>query len=318
MGHHARASGLDGRDPGVDAGHLAREGAGHGGAHALGARGLAPGEERGPGARDGAAERARRERGGLDAVEAGHERAPLRLDDDVGEAGADEAEIVRIAAREEAREVRRLRDEGAAVDRGRQDPPRLARVDAHVGVGQHAADALGHRHPHRARRVAAEHQHEAPEQRGRDVVGVGRAARHGLALHGEGEQALGRERLVEQGVGGDDGGDGRRGAAAEARREGDALVDAGLEAEGQAERAPHGLEGHAGGVALGLERQRGLGAADGRDAHARLGRAAHRDVVAEGRDGVAEHVEADGDVADGGGGEGARFEGGAHARCAPR
>lgn len=163
-----------------------------------------------------------------------------------------------------------------------------------------------------------EHEHQAPEQRGGDVVGVGRAAGDGLALHREAEQALGGEGPIEQGVGGDDRGDGRAGAAAEAGRERDALAHPGLEAEGQPELAAHGDEGHAGGVALGLERQGRLGALDAGDAHDRLVEAPHRDAIAEGADGVAEHVEADGDVADRRGGEGAGFEGRAHATWAPR
>jgi hypothetical protein len=310
--------GLDGRNPGVDARHGAREGRGHRVPHALGAPGLAPREDRGPRPRDRAAERAGLERRGLHAVEAGDERAALRLDDDVGEAGADEAEIVRVAAGQEAREVGALGDEGAPLDRGRQDAPRLARVDAHVGVGQHAAHARGHRHPHRAEPRAEGRQHEAPQERGGDVVGVHRSARDGLAPHGEVEQLLGREGLVEQGVGGDHRRDGRRGAAPEARRDGDALLDPRLEAVREAERAPHRLEGHAGRVALGLERQLGLVARDGGDADAGLADAAHRDVIAERADRVAEHVEADGDVADRGGREGPRFERAAHATCAPR
>ncbi len=131
------------------------------------------------------------------------------------------------------------------------------------------------------------------------------------------QQAGAPERFVEQGVGGDDGGDGGRGTAAEAGRQGDALVDPGLEAEGQRESAAHGVEGHAGGIVLERERQGRLGAGDCGDADDRLGQAAHRDAVAERADGVAEHVEADGDVADRGGGEGAGDGRWVHARWAP-
>ncbi len=118
---------------------MAAEGGGHGRAHALGALFFAPGEDGGAGARDRRAERARAEGGRLDAVEAGDERAALRLDDDVGEAGADEGDVVEEAAGEEAGEVGALGDEGAAVDGGREDAAGFAGVEAQVGVGEHAA-----------------------------------------------------------------------------------------------------------------------------------------------------------------------------------
>jgi hypothetical protein len=70
-----------------------------------------------------------------------------------------------------------------------------------------------------------------------------------------------------------------------------------------------------GGVAFGLQRQVGDGAADRLDAHDRLIDATHRGDVADAGDAVAEDVEADADVADGAGRKRACFHASAHRRA---
>ena len=76
---------------------------------------------------------------------------------------------------------------------------------------------------------------------------------------------------------------------------------------GSASASRSAISAMPGGVARGLQRQRGDGAADGGDAHGRFLDAAHGGDIADAGDAVAEHVEADADVADGAGCEGARL-----------
>ena len=102
---------------------------------------------------------------------------------------------------------------------------------------------------------------------------------------------------VEQRIGGDQRGHAGRRRAGEAGAQRNALVEFDREAERQRQRLPQGDQRAAGGVAFGLERQRGDHAANRRDAHGRFVDAAHGGGIADAVDAVAEDVEAHPDIA---------------------
>ena len=115
--------------------------------------------------------------------------------------------------------------------------------------------------------IDADRQHQAAEQARRDIVDVRRTARDDLALHGELEELQARRRRLDQGVGGDHGGDRGRGRAAHAGRQRNALLDVDLEAETEPKRRMHGLHRTPGGVAAGIDREFAGDPGDGANAH---------------------------------------------------
>ena len=145
---------------------------------------------------------------------------------------------------------------------------------------------------------------ETAEQLRAHVVAVPPAGGRGLAFEGMGVERLPLERRVDQLVGGDQRRDRRGGRSAEPGAQRDALVDLHLEAESQPQSVAQREQRAAGRVARRVLRQLGRAAADRRDADRTLVHAAHRHLVARSGETLAQDVEADGDVADRGRGEG--------------
>ena len=99
-------------------------------------------------------------------VEARNELRALLLDDHVFERRADHVEIVRVAAGDEAGEIRRLPDEVRHRDFALQNGARLLRRQEQVRMHEHGANAFGHGNLLHARMVDAHREHQAAEQAG--------------------------------------------------------------------------------------------------------------------------------------------------------
>src|ERR1700732_1721085 len=102
--------------PAVGRERVAREFALHRRQHGRGSALQTPGKHRRPGAGNRAAERPGLHCAAAHVLEAGDQRLPLRLDHHVLQRGTDHVEIVRVAAGDEAGEVRRLPDEVRQLD----------------------------------------------------------------------------------------------------------------------------------------------------------------------------------------------------------
>jgi hypothetical protein len=148
--------------------------------------------------------------------------------------------------------------------------------------------------------IDAHRQHETTEQAGRDVIDVHRPARDEFALDRVLQQLQACLRLLQQGVGRDHGGHRRRRRSAHSRGQWDTFVDGQLETVRQFQSVMHGLHRAARGVALGLHRQLARDAGDRADANDGFLDPLHPHAVANGLHGMAENVEADPDVGDGG------------------
>ncbi len=112
----------------------------------------------------------------------------------------------------------------------------------HMRMHEHTAHRRGNGNLLHARMIDAHGQHQAAEQARRDVIEVRRAAGDDLPLHGELEQLQARHGLLEQCVGGHHGRHGGCRRAAHAGRQRDALFDVYLEAISEL-RGPHASPG---------------------------------------------------------------------------
>ena len=82
------------------------------------------------------------------------------------------------------------------------DNPRVKRIPVPKGISavivhDYRANPLGHRNSFDSRIVDTDRQHQATEQRGRDVVDMHRSARDCLTLHRKLQQINFFERLIE-------------------------------------------------------------------------------------------------------------------------
>src|SRR3974390_2039267 len=102
---------------------------------------------------------------------------PLRLDDDVIERIADQIQVIRVTAADEAGEVRALPDIVGTADVEVQDGARFARAQVHVRVHQNAAQSPRNGYLLDAGIIDAHRERETAEQAGRNVVDVCRTAR---------------------------------------------------------------------------------------------------------------------------------------------
>jgi hypothetical protein len=223
---------------------------------------------------------------------------PLRLDQQIVEAGADQPEIAHGAAGDEGGQPARMLDRGRHRHLGAQQPPRLGGVDRDRRVEQDRDDP-GRRRQRPDQRVAlAGDDHQSAEQARGDIVPGWRIRRHALAGHRERQQIGMGERTWQQRIGSNRRGDRRGGRSAHAGAHRNALFDRQADAEVGARSLEQGRRGGQGGVGRRSVWQPVDEAAHRAKPGASFRLADGGDAIADGVERLAEHVEADTDIAD--------------------
>jgi hypothetical protein len=252
----------------------------------------------GPRARYRAAERARAERGPLHLREARDQPGAARLDQHVGQRGADQLQIPQEAARDEVREALVLRDDRLDRVGIRQHRARRARLEREIGPHHRAMEHVPAPAPVPTARPV-------PAARGRRAVAARRCRRAPRPMRRSRPRArMDRARRATADTGATRSRrpppPSPRRRAAEARAERNALRDLELEAEARLHRRRQRLHGASRGVELGRAWQLTVGAGDRHDPHDARFDPARQHGVADRVQRVPEQVEADGDVSDAG------------------
>ena len=152
--------------------------------------------------------------------------SPLRLDQEVFQAGADQIEVAGRATGDEGSDPAAVLDGELHRDLAQRRIRRAFRVSTLTGGMQHDGDdAAGHWQSLHERRLLPRGKHQPAEQARHDIVPMRRIGCDALAFERKGQQLLERERIAEQSIGGGCAGDRGCGRTAHAGAQRHALVD---------------------------------------------------------------------------------------------
>ena len=238
------------------------------------------------------------ESGGFHVRKRRDKMLPLRLDEQIFEAGADQIEIASRAAGNERRHAAAMLDRELQRHLFGEDRAGHPRFHRSVRVQQDRDHPLRRGQTLDERRVFARGKHQSAEQTRHDIVPVRRIGRDALALEREGQQLLERERFAQERVRGHCGSDGRGRGSTHAGGERHPFGDRQADPAWRARRGKDSLRGGQRGVLCRRYRQRVDQPADPHQPHAGLVVANCSDDVARRIERLPEDVEADADIAD--------------------